>query len=62
MTTKQPTKHAAIAVTQLIEQCNLFSTDEDCAEAIVQAAIDAAVAQARVEWEKVEEETQIDGL
>lgn len=37
--------HAAIAATRLQSECGLFSTDEDCAEAIVQAAIEAALAE-----------------
>lgn len=51
-TTRSP--HAAIAATRLQSECGLFSTDEDCAEAIVQAAIEAETMELRRRIEELE--------
>lgn len=66
MTTTPISTPAAIAATRLIAECHLFEFQDECAEAIVQAACDAAaamaVAQARAGWEREKEEKQADGL
>ena len=54
MTTHSP--HAAIAATELCRECHLFEFETECAEEIIQRAIDAAVAEALAK-EKHEQET-----
>lgn len=52
MTTSPITPHAARAATEIAQQCGLFEHETPCVEQAVQRGIDAALSEARAEWEK----------